>query len=179
MLTSVPFPCEVIQIDLQTLLISHKDTVLGSWHLQETNAHQCFWVRAACCTQMYQIPDALVGLTWDCPAIPGTEQPEKKKRQSDNNLVERSDAQRCREFKWLADGHPLTAAWITPKMLFSSVIKAAELLSLSTKTLDKMPSMNAQITEPECSLCLHREMTASPLVLFHGSCSCMPNHSEP
>lgn len=32
MMTSMHFPREVIQIDLQTLLISHKDTALGAWH---------------------------------------------------------------------------------------------------------------------------------------------------
>lgn len=83
-----------------------------------------------------------------------------KDRLSDKNVVERrSDAQRCREMagQWSL----LNRRWITPKPVFSSVMIAPDLFSLSTKTPDKMPSTKAQIIEAERSLCLHHEMTAS------------------
>lgn len=138
MLTSVHFPCEVIQKDLQTLLFSHKDSALGSWLLHEANP-QCFPNQGSLqcsLSDLYQCWHSWL------PQLRPHQVLYKQKKQdslSDKKVVERrSDAQRCSEIKCLADGHPSPGLWITPKLVFHSVIEAANLLLQSIKTLVKM-----------------------------------------
>lgn len=75
----------------------------------------------------------------------------------------------------------MTGQWSPLNRSMNHTLNYVQLCDKGTRSplpLDMIPPMKAQITEAECSLCLHHEWQL-PLVLFHNSCSCMSDDGKP